>query len=455
MRERLLTAAAVVTLTIILALTLLPLVLMFSMSLKPAGTLTRQVSDVMIADFEIGELTPPPVLGLAGRPVGPAEGGQTGGGVNSIGGPIVVEATGTSTATMAFIPAQPDPRRNRLLAITFNRAAGEARWWTRLAQDMRKFEALEFSVRGQRGGESFTVDLVDPKGRRASVPIQRYLRGGARPSWTTVRIPIDHFALRLLNPGRTERTAEDVAFSFDSGAGTIYLDNVRLVFRAWTLNNYYDVMVSGPFGRYFFNSLLISLVIMGANLLLSAMVGYAFARREFPGKRTMFLCILGGIMIPPQVLMVPIFILMKHLGWLNTYWALIVPSLTLPFNIFMMRQYISKLPLAIEDAARIDGASDWQIFFRVILPLSKPALAVVGINTFMGSWNTFLYPFLLTNTAEMRTLPVGLALYKSLQGVDWVHLMAGSSITAIPVIILFLCFQRYIIAGLTSGSTVG
>lgn len=430
MRDRLLTGLAVVVLTAMLALTLTPLVLMFYTSLKPAGTLTKQVSEVMVADFEIGEL-------------------------NSIGGPIAVEAAGTSAVALAFVPPVPESRRNRVLAVTYTKGDGPARWWTRLAQDMRKFEALEFLVRGELGGESFTVDLVDAQGRRTSLLIQQYLRGGVRRTWSRVRIPLEHFTLGLLTPGLRERTAEDLSFSFDSGSGTVYLDDVRLFFKRWTFNNYHDVLVSGPFGRYFFNSLLMALAITASNLLLSSMVGYAFARREFPGKRTMFLLILGSIMIPPQVLMVPIFILMKHLNWLNTYWALIVPSVTLPFNIFLMRQYVTKLPLAIEDAARMDGASDWQIFFQVILPLSKPALAVVGINTFMGSWNTFLYPFLLTNTTEMRTLPVGLALYKSLQGVDWVHLMAGSSITAIPVIILFLCFQRYIIAGLTSGSTVG
>ena len=430
MRERLLTGVAVVVLTAMLGLTLMPLVLMCYTSVKPTGTLLKSVEAITVADFEAGLL-------------------------NSIGGPIATEAIGTSTVALAFVPPAPEPRRDRVAAITYTVGDGAARWWTRLSQDMRKFETLELAVRGEVGGESFTVDLVDPQGRRASLPLQRYLRGGARRTWTTLRIPVAHFPLALLTPGRTERMAEDLAFSFDSGAGTIAVDDVRLLFKRWTVDNYYDVLVSGPFGRYFVNSLVIALVITASNLLLSAMVGYAFARREFPGKRAMFLLILGSIMIPPQVLMVPIFILMKHLGWLNTYWALTIPSLTLPFNIFLMRQYISKLPLAIEDAARIDGAGDWQIFFRVILPLSKPALAVVGINTFMGSWNTFLYPFLLTNTAQMRTLPVGLALYKSLQGVDWVHLMAGSSITAIPVIILFLCFQRYIIAGLTSGSTVG
>ncbi|MFH1857889.1 MAG: carbohydrate ABC transporter permease, partial [Candidatus Omnitrophota bacterium] len=166
----------------------------------------------------------------------------------------------------------------------------------------------------------------------------------------------------------------------------------------------------------------------------------------------LFFLVLGSIMIPPQVLMVPIFILMKNIRWLNTYWALTVPSLVIPFNVFFMRQYISALPRSLEDTARIDGAGDFQIFFRIVLPLSKPALAVVGINTFIGNWNTFLYPFLLTNTAEMRTLPVGLALYKNLQGVDWVHLLAGANLTALPAILLFLLFQRYIITGIRAGT---
>ena len=222
-----------------------------------------------------------------------------------------------------------------------------------------------------------------------------------------------------------------------------------------TLINYVDVLVSGPFGRYFFNSFIISLFITFGNIIFCSMVAYAFARKEFPGKDMLFLLIIGSIMIPPQVMMVPMFSLMKNIGWLNTYWALIIPALTEPFNIFLLRQYIKTLPKDLEEAALIDGANEWQVLFRVIIPLSKPALAIVGINTFMGSWNTFLYPFLLTNTTEMRTLPVGLALYKSLYSVDWTHLMAASSITAIPVIIVFLCFQRYIIAGLTQGAIKG
>ena len=430
MRERILIAVAVVVLTVMLVMTLAPLILMFYTSLKPTGTLFQRAEQVLVADFELGAL-------------------------NSIGGPITVEAGGTSKVDMVFVPAEPSPGQSRFLEIHYTKGDEPVRWLTRVAQDVRKFSFLTFRVRGAVGGESFTVDLTDVKGRQTSLNIQQFLRGGLTTQWETVRIPIEMFNLNMLSPGLPERQAEDLVFSFDEGTGTIQLDDVKLVFRQWTFNNYWDVLFSGPFGRYAVNSFGISLAVTLGNLLFSTMVGYAFARRDFPFKKLAFFLIIGSIAIPPQVLMVPVFILMKHLGWLNTYWALIVPNLVAPFNIFLMRQYISKLPMAVEEAARIDGASEFQIFTKVIIPLAQPALAVVGINTFMGSWNTFLYPFLLTNTVQMRTLPVGLALYKSLHGVDWVHLMAGSAITALPVIIVFLCFQRYIIEGLTRGSTVG
>lgn len=423
-------ALAVSVLTVMLILTLAPLFLMFHTSFKPTGTLFERAAEVLVADFEAGEL-------------------------NSIGGPIRVEAGGTSKMEMEFLPPRLSPRQSRVMAVRYEKGDGPARWATRVGQDMRKFSHLEFRVRGELGGESFTVDLVDLKGRRTGLGIDEFLRGGPSTRWETVRIPMEAFRLSSLTPGLSERAAEEIAVSFNDGAGAIHLDDLKLIFRRWTLNNYWDVLISGPFGRYAGNSFLICGVVTSANLLFATMVGYGFARRDFPFKRLLFFLVIGSIAIPPQVLMVPVFILMKHLGWLNTYWALTIPSLVLPFDIFLMRQYISKLPIALEEAARIDGASDFQIFWRVIVPLCRPALAVVGINTFMGSWNTFLYPFLLTNTVEMRTLPVGLALYKSLHGADWVHLMAGSAITALPVIVVFLCFQRHIIEGLTRGSTVG
>ncbi|PIQ83011.1 MAG: hypothetical protein COV76_00725 [Candidatus Omnitrophica bacterium CG11_big_fil_rev_8_21_14_0_20_64_10] len=431
MRERVVVTTAVSVLTVMLVLTLTPLLLMFYTSLKPTGTLFQRATEITVADFEIGEL-------------------------NSIGGPIETEAGGTSSVRMAFQPAEPVPQQNRVVAVQYHKAGGgAAQWQTRISQDMRKFSFLEFRARGEVGGETFTVDLVDLKGRRTSLGLREFSRGGLTTQWETIRIPIEAFHLQVLSPDLPERQAEELAISFKEGSGTIYLDDIRLRFKNWTVTNYGDVLFSGPFGRYAVNSTVISLIVTFGNLLFATMVGYAFARKDFPFKQVMFFMIVGSIAIPPQVLMVPVFILMKHLGWLNTYWALIVPNMVLPFNVFLMRQYISKLPLAVEEAARIDGANEWQIFWRVIMPLSQPALAVAGINTFMGSWNTFLYPFLLTNSVEMRTLPVGLAMYKSLHGVDWVHLMAGSAITALPVIVVFLCFQRHIIEGLTRGSTVG
>lgn len=220
----------------------------------------------------------------------------------------------------------------------------------------------------------------------------------------------------------------------------------------WTFQNYIDVWMSGPFDRYFLNSVLISFFVTLGNVFFSLIVAYAFIRREFFAKKIIFGSVLLTLMVPAQTLMIPMFILMKHLGWLNTYAALIVPSLILPFNIFLVMQYVKRLPVSLEEAARLDGANTFHILFKILFPLCKPVLAVVAINTFLGSWNTFLYPFLLTNTTEMRTLPVGIALYKGLHGVDWVHLMAGASLAAFPVILIFLIFQKMIIAGLMQGA---
>ncbi len=319
-----------------------------------------------------------------------------------------------------------------------------------LHMDMRKFKTLGLVVKGETSGGHFLIRLRDILGNETTVSSSDFLKSGVTTDWQELSIPVRRFLLRELNPSLPEKVAEEIWILSDPDSG-ISIKEARLTFKPWTFLNYRDVLVSGFFGRYFFNSLFITLVVVLGNLLFAPMVGYAFARKNFPGKEPLFLLVLGSLMIPPQLFMVPVFILMKHLQWLNSYWALTIPSLVIPVNIFLMRQYISALPSSLEDAARIDGAGELQIFFRIIIPLSKPALAVVGINTFIGSWNTFLYPFLLTNTPEMRTLPVGLALYKNLQGVDWVHLLAGASLTALPVILVFLFFQRYIIAGLTAG----
>ncbi|MCX5715957.1 MAG: carbohydrate ABC transporter permease [Candidatus Omnitrophica bacterium] len=321
----------------------------------------------------------------------------------------------------------------------------------RFHQDIRKFASFTFLAKGSLGGEQFRITLSDIRGGSCRVDSEKYLKAGLTKEWQEISIPISDFNTAEFARGLPEKIAEIITIEITNGSGAMYIEGLALDLKKFTLANYIDVFTSGNFRRYFFNSALIAALITIGNIFFCTIVGYAFARKDFAFKQSLFLLILASLIIPPQAFIVPIFVLMKSIGWLNTYWALIIPSLVQPFGIFLMKQYISRLPASLEDQARVDGAKERQIIFRIIFPLSTPALAIVAINTFMGAWNTFLFPFILTNTAEMRTLPVGLALFNTLQGADWVHLMAASSITAMPVILVFLAFQKHIIAGLTTG----
>lgn len=226
----------------------------------------------------------------------------------------------------------------------------------------------------------------------------------------------------------------------------------ELVRAPWTLTNYTDALSTDAFGVYFLNSLLVATVVTLGNIIFCLMAGYAFARREFRGKALLFGTVLGVMMIPPHVVMIPLYRMMVSFEWINTYWALIVPWIVTPFGIFLVRQYVGGLPRDVEDAARIDGAGEWYILFRIVAPLCKPVLTVLAIFTFLNNWNSFLFPFLFTNDEAHRTLPVGLAFYLGKQSIDWGHLMAGASMSALPILILFVFFQRQIIQGLTAGA---
>lgn len=219
-----------------------------------------------------------------------------------------------------------------------------------------------------------------------------------------------------------------------------------------SLRYYGEVWNSGPFDRYFVNSFAVAAVVLVGNIVCCTMAGYAFARFRIRGGRLLFLLVLSTIMLPKQVILVPLYILMQKLGLIDTYWALTLPFLVDPFNIFLIRQYVSTLPADCEEAARIDGAGEFAILFRVVFPMLKPVLAVVAIHTCLTNWNSFLFPFILTHSASMRTLPVGLAmLSQGAHSIDWGHLMAGAVISALPVVAAFLVFQRRIIGGLTAG----
>ncbi len=219
-----------------------------------------------------------------------------------------------------------------------------------------------------------------------------------------------------------------------------------------TWGNYADAWQSDNFLGYFFNSTFVAIAVTAGNVVFCLWAGYAFARRRFLGKTILFGAVLAVLMVPQQVIMIPLYRLMAEFGWINTYWALIVPWMVTPFGIFLVRQYVISMPADIEDAARIDGAGEWYILFRIVMPLTRPVLTVLAIYIFLSNWNSFLYPFLFTNDEAHRTLPVGLAFYLGKQSIDWGHLMAGASISALPVLALFAIFQRRIIEGLTAGA---
>jgi multiple sugar transport system permease protein len=239
-----------------------------------------------------------------------------------------------------------------------------------------------------------------------------------------------------------------IVLSFQA-PGTFSVDLGNLT---WTLKNYSVVFKSNNFGRYFFNSTLVAIIVTLGNMLLCAMVGYSLARGPKKISWILFILAVAMLMIPAHILILPVFQMMLKFGWFDTYWALTVPWLISPLGIFLMKQYFDGLPTDLEDAARVDGAGELSIFFQIVMPLSRPALAVVGIQTFLSTWNSFLFPKILTNSNEMYTLPVGLALMQDPRSSDWPVTMAGSVIAALPVIIFFLIFQKRITEGITAGA---
>lgn len=224
--------------------------------------------------------------------------------------------------------------------------------------------------------------------------------------------------------------------------------------KGWfTLNNYKLIIMQASFPNYILNSFIVLVAVVIANIIFSLMVGYAFARYRFPFKKLLFLIVLGTLMIPKQTLMIPLLDLMVRLGLHNTLFALILPFCVDGFNIFLMKQYVENLPKDLEEAARADGANEWQILWNVITPLARPAISVIIINTAIINWNAFLFPLIFIDSAKLRTLPVALSmLVQSQYGTDWGALMAGASVSSLPIIVIFWIFQREIIEGITNGA---
>lgn len=231
-----------------------------------------------------------------------------------------------------------------------------------------------------------------------------------------------------------------------SNAGQIIHSNL-------TLSNYKNVFQQIPLSIYFFNSLLVALVTTVGQVLFASLAGYAFARLDFKFRNGLFLLILITMLVPPQVNIIPLFFLMRELHLVDTYQALILPALFGGFGVFLMRQYFMGLPKDLEESAKIDGCNLFQTFFKIALPLALPTVATLAIFTFVSSWNSFMWPLIVTNSEGMRTLPVGLAIYKgSFREITlWGELLACSVICTIPVIGVFLLGKKYFISDILQG----
>lgn len=228
-----------------------------------------------------------------------------------------------------------------------------------------------------------------------------------------------------------------------------------------TLQNYVDLFESGiPIWRWLLNSVTVSVGTLVGTLALSSLAGYSFAKKKFPGDRVLFFIVLAVMMLPKQISLIPLYLTMRRYGLYNTHLGMILPLVASPFGFFMMRQFISTIPNELIDAAKIDGASEWGIFWRVILPLSKPALAALGIFTFMSAWNDFMWQLVMAKDSDMMTLPIGVSALAYMPMGESVIvniglLMAGATFGAMPMLITFVAFQRYFVRGITVGAVKG
>jgi multiple sugar transport system permease protein len=244
-------------------------------------------------------------------------------------------------------------------------------------------------------------------------------------------------------------------------AGDVFASPPKWIPNPWILQNYRDVFSLLPFERYFLNSVLVTSIIVGVNVVLDTAAAYAFAKLRFPGRDFLFFALLLTLMVPSQVNLIPLYRIMVRLHDINpllgvdTYFGLIAPSAVQVFGIFLMRQYLRSIPDELLESARVDGASEFHILRTIVFPLAKPAMATLAIFTFLTAWNDFLWPLIVTSSDDMRTLPVGLALLARRNTVNWGHTTAGTMLAAAPMILVFLVFQRRFIEGLTSGAVKG
>lgn len=245
-----------------------------------------------------------------------------------------------------------------------------------------------------------------------------------------------------------------------------FVTNASFLPKEWRFENYVDAMLASQWGTYFKNSLIVTILAVGGSIVISMLAGYTFARMDFKGKNVLFVILLLGLMVPPQAVIIPQFVIMKHIpffggndmfgaggtGWLNTYASLIVPQLAAPVGVFLARQFYQTFPKSLDEAAYLDGAGPLRTFLTIYLPLSGPVIAAFGILKTVHVWNDFFHPLIYTSTAEMRTVQLGLQVFQGEFGIQYNLSMAATLVVSLPLVLMFFMFQKHFVQSLLSSA---
>ncbi|MEJ5018994.1 carbohydrate ABC transporter permease [Ochrobactrum vermis] len=239
-----------------------------------------------------------------------------------------------------------------------------------------------------------------------------------------------------------------LAFMFSTSlktAGQVY--DLRLIPAEPTLQNYVTILADGRFLRWFLNSMIVAVVVTLSNVFFDSLVGYTLAKFQFRGRYFIFLAILSTLMIPTEMLVIPWYLMSSKLGWLDSYWGIMFPGMMTAFGTFLMKQFFEGVPNDFLEAARVDGLNEFQIWWKVAMPLVTPALSALAIFTFLGNWTAFFWPLIVATSPELYTLPVGLSSFAVEQSIQWEMIMTGAAIATLPTLVVFLLLQRYIVRG--------
>ena len=282
-----------------------------------------------------------------------------------------------------------------------------------------------------------TTQISSPSQTRANARAMPYqnIKPGKIITWTLLFIG----GLIMITP---------LVFMFSTSlktASQVY--DLRIIPAAPTLDNYINILADGRFVRWFLNSMIIAVGVTLSNVFFDSLVGYRLAKFHFRGRYFIFIAILSTLMIPTEMLVIPCYVMSSKLGWLDSYWGIMFPGMMTAFGTFLMKQFFEGVPNDFLEAARIDGLNEFQIWWKVAMPLVTPALSALAIFTFLGNWTAFFWPLIVTTSKDLYTLPVGLSSFAVEQSIQWEMIMTGAAIATIPTLIVFLALQRYIVRG--------